>query len=61
MGHKELKMIIKTIQAKLTDDTNLLIQGVKGKVDKDGNIIHSETKASLINFVDSFISLIDNE
>ena len=42
-GHTELKMIMETVQTKFTDETTLLIQGVKGKIDKDGKIKDKNT------------------
>ena len=30
-GHEELKLIMKTVQTQFTDETTLLIQGIKGK------------------------------
>jgi chromate reductase len=49
-GHEELKMIMATVGAKFTDDTTLLIQGIKGKINLEGEITHAETKAALQNF-----------
>ncbi|GAA3592911.1 NAD(P)H-dependent oxidoreductase [Flavivirga amylovorans] len=34
-GHEELKLIMETIQTKFTDETTLLIQGVKSKIGKN--------------------------
>jgi NAD(P)H-dependent FMN reductase len=53
-GHEELKLIMETLQAKLTDETMLLIQGVKGKINKDGAISDEKTKGELKKFVQSF-------
>ena len=58
-GHQELKLIMETLQAKLTDETMLLIQGVKGKVNKEGSISNENTKADLKKFVQSFSKLVD--
>ena len=40
-GHEELKLIMQTVMAKLTPDTALLIRGIKGKVNEQGDIIDS--------------------
>ncbi len=46
--------------AKFTDETTLLIQGVKGKVSETGEIKDSKTKEDLIKFVNAFKNLINN-
>jgi len=51
-AHEELLLIMKTLQARLTDETTLLIQGVKGKIDKAG-IIHAHTETQLRDFAQS--------
>jgi NAD(P)H-dependent FMN reductase len=56
-GHEELKLIMETIQTKFTNDTTLLIQGIKGKVDKEGKIIDKETENELKKFIQSFKDL----
>lgn len=56
-GHEELKLIMKTVQAKFTDQTMLLIKGVKGKVNKDGKIVDKKTTSELKKFVLSFDKL----
>jgi chromate reductase, NAD(P)H dehydrogenase (quinone) len=57
-GHQELKLIMETLQAKLTDETMLIIQGVKGKVNKEGEISDEKAKADLKKFVESFSKLV---
>ncbi|MEO7046070.1 MAG: hypothetical protein ABI091_12240 [Ferruginibacter sp.] len=51
---------MKTIMAKFTKDTTLLILGVKGKISEDGQITDSKTNAALIEFVNAFKTLIAN-
>lgn len=58
-GHEELKLLMKTIQTFFTDDTVLLIQGLKGKVSK-GELIDNETKLKLRKLMNSFNELIRN-
>lgn len=57
-GHEELKLIMKTVQTNIIEDTTLLIQGVKGKVDKDGQIIDQKTESALKKLVLAFNELI---
>lgn len=57
-AHEELQLIMKTIQAKFTDDTTLLIQGVKGKVNKEGEITDNKTEVELDKFIESFTELV---
>jgi chromate reductase len=59
-GHEELQLIMKTVMTKFTDETTLLIQGVKGKVSETGAIKDDKTKDDLIKFVSSFKELIDS-
>lgn len=57
-GHEELQLIMRTLGATLSDDTLLLIQGVKGKINHAGEITDNETVAALRKFNDAFINLI---
>ncbi|HKJ43371.1 MAG TPA: NADPH-dependent FMN reductase [Sunxiuqinia sp.] len=58
-GHVELKLIMKTAVARFTDDTCLLIRGIKGKFDADGNLADQQTKEQLNEFIQAFNELID--
>lgn len=42
-GHEELQLIIRTLQGILNEETNLLIQGIKGKMNRDGTFTNIET------------------
>ena len=53
-AHEELKLIMETVQTKFTDETTLLIQGIKGKVEKNGKISDKKTETELKKFVESF-------
>lgn len=53
-AYEELKLIMETLQAKLTEKTSLLIQGVKGKVGNNGQILDKKTETELKKFVQSF-------
>lgn len=51
-GHEELQMIMKTVMAKFTEETTLLIQGIKGKINDD------KTKNDLNTFIAAYKNLI---
>ncbi len=59
-GHEELQLIMKTLMAKFTHETTLLISGVKGKIAKSGEI-DPDTTSVLKTFIDSCLSLLNNE
>lgn len=59
-GHEELQLIMKTVQTKFTEETTLLIKGIKGKVSKDGKILDKSTEEELKKFVQSFDTFIQN-
>jgi chromate reductase len=54
MGHEQLSLIMKTIEAKFDEETQLLIQGIRGKLDSDGNIIDEKTLVNLVAFIRNF-------
>ena len=58
-GHEMLQLIMKTVMANYTDKTSLLIQGIKGKFDREGKLIDTEVKNKLENFIDAFTKLIN--
>lgn len=53
-GHEELQLIMKTVMAKFTTDTTLLIQGIKGKINEQGEITDEKTRQDLVNFIVAF-------
>ncbi|WP_348797126.1 NADPH-dependent FMN reductase [Flavobacterium adhaerens] len=57
-GHAELQLIFQTLMAKFTDQTTLLIQGAKGKINEEGNFTHEKTKEDFYLFLNSFKSLL---
>ena len=59
-GHEELKLIMKTVMAKFTTDTTLLIQGVKGKINVQGHITDNKTKDDLTKFINTLNELTKN-
>ena len=59
-GHEELQLIMKTVMAKFTDETVLLINGIKGKINDQGVITNEKTKDDLKKFSEAFKNLIKN-
>jgi chromate reductase, NAD(P)H dehydrogenase (quinone) len=57
-GHEELLLIMKTAMAKFIAETTLLIQGIKGKFDSEGNLIDVQTQDKLGEFIAEFDKLI---
>lgn len=60
-GHKELQLIMKTLQAHFTNEVTLLIKGIKGKVNNSGELIEHETKKKLEKFIEAFHELTENQ
>ncbi|WP_343707821.1 NADPH-dependent FMN reductase [Flavobacterium sp.] len=54
MGHEQLMLVMKTLEAKFDETTQLLIQGVRGKVNAEGEIVSEETANALQNFAKNF-------
>ncbi|HSC52097.1 MAG TPA: NADPH-dependent FMN reductase [Phnomibacter sp.] len=57
-GHEELQLIMKTVMAVFTDETTLLIQGVKGKINGKGEITDAKTLQDFEKFIDSYRTLL---
>jgi chromate reductase len=57
-AHEELQIIMQTAMAKFTDDTTLLIPGIKGKFDELGNLKDEETSERIGKFITAFIDLV---
>ena len=57
-AHEELKLIMRTVETIFNDETTLLINGIKGKVDESGNITDEKTQAALEAFIKAFITLV---
>lgn len=60
-GHEELQLIMKTATANFTNETSLLIQGVKGKFDEQGNLSDLETQKQLDKFITNFNNLVNDK
>ncbi|UKJ09290.1 NADPH-dependent FMN reductase [Solitalea lacus] len=59
-GHEELKLIMKTLMTKTTNETTLLIQGIKGKLNERGEIKDSKTVDELTKFIQAIKELTEN-
>lgn len=59
-GHEELQLIMKTVDAKFTEETCLLIQGIKGKINEDGRITDSKTSEEFERFCKAFGELVNS-
>ncbi len=57
-AQEELERVMKTLEAKFTRETSLLIKGIKGKFDSDGNSIDEATVKKLVNFIAALDSLL---
>ncbi|MEN5234239.1 NADPH-dependent FMN reductase [Sphingobacterium faecium] len=59
-GHVELQLIMETLMAHFTADTTLLISGIKGKINEQGDLMDDKTKDSLFRFAHAFNGLISS-
>ena len=57
-GHEELQLIMKTLMTNFNNETTLLIQGVKGKVNSEGKIIDKGTLQQLEEFTAAYNQLL---
>jgi NAD(P)H-dependent FMN reductase len=57
-AHEALQLVMKTIEARFTAATQLLVRGVKGKVDDGGNITDAATRNAVAGLVSAFAGLI---
>lgn len=53
-GHEELQLILKTLTAAINDNTNLLIQGGKGKVNVEGELQDEHAILLFEQFIQAF-------
>lgn len=58
-GHEELQLIMKTVMAKFTAGTTLLIQGIKGKINSEGQISDDKTREDFTQFIEAFKTLVE--
>ncbi|MBI3134969.1 MAG: NAD(P)H-dependent oxidoreductase [Bacteroidetes bacterium] len=57
-GHDELQLIMNTLMARFTPETTLLIQGIKGKINTQGEITNTQTQKELTRFANAFHKLV---
>ena len=60
-GHEQLQLIMRTLGANFNEDTLLLIGGIKGKVNEQGEITHTETLEKVNRFSKVFLQLVDSK
>lgn len=60
-GQEELRLIMKTLMAKFNNDTTLLIQGVKGKINNEGQVTDEKIKTDLSEFIEALRKLVNTE
>lgn len=60
-AHESIQLIMKTLGAKFNDDTTLLIQSPKSKVNNDGEITDEKTLQQLEYLSASFLSLLSGK
>lgn len=53
-GHEQLILIMKTLEAGFDENTQLLVQGIRGKINEDGKIINEETEIAVQYFISNF-------
>ena len=59
-AHESLQLIMRTIYAQLREDTQLLIQGAKGKLNANGEVADDTTARQLKNLISTFTLQINN-
>lgn len=61
VAHESLLLVMKTLGAKTTDDTCLLIQSIKSKMTKEGIITDEQTEQQVKKLIDSLDGLLANK
>lgn len=59
-GHEELQLIMQTLMADFNADTTLLIPGIKGKINEQGQVTDAATNARLEQFLAAFKLLLNS-
>ena len=54
MAHQQLLLIMKTLEADFEENKQLLIQGIRGKIDDAGKVTNIKTLESLQLFINNF-------
>jgi len=60
-AHEALQLVMKTIEARFTAATQLLIRGIKGKVNDSGHITDAATREAVARLADAFTGLIGSK
>lgn len=60
-GHEELQLIMKTVMTRFTGETTLLVQGIKGKINEQGELTDEKTKQEVEIFICSYRKLLKSE
>lgn len=58
-GQEELQLILRTVMAKLSEETTLLIPGIKGKIDAHGEFTDETKQRAFERFVVSFMGFVE--
>ncbi len=56
-GHEQLQLIMKTLMAKYTPETCLLIAGIRGRITQEGTVHDAATREALLQFAAAFRQL----
>ena len=59
-AHEELKLIMRTVETIFNDNTTLLIKGIRGRIDENGNIKDEATHIALLAFAEAFIKPVND-
>lgn len=57
-GHAQMKLIMQTLGARLTEETELIISGIRGKFDDKAELVDHNVHADLNRFATAFLRLI---
>lgn len=60
-AHEQLQLIMKTLMANFSDESTLLISGIKGKIDAKGKITAHELTTQLDRFIKGFVKLFEGK
>ncbi|MGJ1204742.1 NADPH-dependent FMN reductase [Sphingobacterium lactis] len=53
-GHEELQLIMRILMAKFHPENTWLIQGIKGKINAEGEIIDDQIRMALADFINNY-------
>lgn len=57
-GHEELKLILKTLSATFTEKSTLVIQGIRSKMNAQGELTDETTRSALTECIEEFKRLV---